>query len=260
MGEVIKTIDKVIDKEVSQEFNSQTVESSSNDIIEILNTEITKAVSSIEAHNEVENEVVSSSENGSNAENKDVSASITMIEVEPSNAESTIICETVSDEIVSSVERSPTSQTPSKGQGVTPDKSQEVSSPDLEVSSIPSTARRVARKSTKPPQRPQRTAENINELLLLENLNTDSISTPSPKRKLSPPTSARKVARKSTRRPVNPQRTLFSEATIDEEVGKETGNDGLVITDDAALLQATPEKSLQDNTMDGVEVLEELVG
>merc|ERR1711970_782771 len=253
MGEVIKTIDKVIDKEVSQEFNSQTVESSSNDIIEILNTEITKAVSSIEAHNEVENEVVSSSENGSNAENKDVSASITMIEVEPSNAESTNICVTVSDEIVSSVERSPTSQTPSKGQGVTPDKSQEVSSPDLEVSAIPSTARRVARKSTKPPQRPQRTAENINELLLFENLNTDSISSPSPKRKVSPPTSARKVARKSTRRPVNPQRTLFSEATIDKEVGKETGNDGLVITDDAdadaALLQATPEKSLQDNTM-----------
>merc|ERR1712055_715334 len=92
--------------------------------------------------------------------------------------------------------------------------------------------------------------------------NTDSISTPSPKRKLSPPTSARKIARKSTRRPVNPQRTLFSEATIDEEVGKETGNDGLVITDDAdaALLQATPEKSLQANTMDGVEVLEELLG
>jgi len=260
--EVIKTIDKVIDMEVSQEFNSQTVESSSNDIIEILNTEITKAVSSIEANNEVENEVVSSSENGSNAENKDVSASITMIEVEPSNAESTNICETVSDEIVSSVERSPTSQTPSTGQGVTPDKSQEVSSPDLEVSSIPSTARRVARKSTKPPQRPQRTAENINELLLFENLNTDSILTPSPKRKVSPPTSARKVARKSTRRPVNPQRTLFSEATIDKEVGKETGNDGLVITDDAdaALLQATPEKSLQDDTMDGVEVLEELVG
>jgi len=260
--EVIKTINKVIDKEVSQEFNSQTVESSSNDIIEILNTEITKAVSSIEANNEVENEVVSSSENGSNAENKDVSASITVIEVEPSNAESTNICETVSDEIVSSVERSPTSQTPSKGQGVTPDKSQEVSSPDLEVSSIPSTARRVARKSTKPPQRPQRTAENINELLLFENLNTDSILTPSPKRKVSPPTSARKVARKSTRRPVNPQRTLFSEATIDKGVGKETGNDGLVITDDAdaALLQATPEKSLQDDTMDGVEVLEELVG
>jgi len=260
--DVIETINKVIDKEVSQEFNSQTVESSSNDIIEILNTEITKAVSSIEANNEVENEVVSSSENGSNAENKDVSASITMIEVEPSNAESTNICETVSDEIVSSVERSTTSQTPSKGQGVTPDKSHEVSSPDLEVSSIPSTARRVARKSTKPPQRPQRTAENINELLLFENMKTDSISTPSPKRKLSPPTSARKVARKSTRRPVNPQRTLFSEATIDEEVGKETGNDGLVITDDAdaALLQATPEKSLQDNTMDGVEVLEELVG
>jgi len=260
--EVIKTIDKVIDMEVSQEFNSQTVESSSNDIIEILNTEITKAVSSIEASNEVENEVVSSSENSSNAENKDVSASITMIEVEPSKAESTIICETVSDEIVSSVERSPTSQTPSKGQGVTPDKSQEVSSPDLEVSSIPSTARRVARKSTKPPQRPQRTAENINELLIFENLNTDSMSSPSPKRKLSPPTSARKVARKSTRRPVNPQRTLFSEATIDKGVGKETGNDGLVITDDAdaALLQATPEKSLQANTMDGVEVLEELVG
>jgi len=262
-NEVIKTINKVIENDVSQEFNSPTVEeSSSNDVIEILNTEITEAVLSIEANKDVENEVVSSSENGSNADNKDDSATITMIEVEPSNTESTIICETVSDEIISSVERNPINKTPSKEEGVTPVKIQEVSSPDLEVSSIPSTARRVARKSTKPPQRPQRTSENINELLLFENINTDSMSTPSPKRKLSLPTSARKVARKSTRRPINPQRTLFSEVTTENEVGKETDNDGLVFSDDAdaALLQATPEKSLQIDTMDGVEVLEELVG
>merc|ERR1712002_64003 len=168
------------------------------------------------------------------------------------------ICETVSDEIVSSGEISPTSQSPSKGQCNTPVKSLEVLSPDLEVSSIPSTARRVARKSTKPPQRPQRTSENINELLLFENFNTDSMSSPSPKRKLTTPTSARKVARKSTRRPVNPQRTLFGEVTSETEVGKETGNDGLVISNedaDAVLLQATPEKSLQVDTLDGVEVL-----
>jgi len=262
-NEVIKTINKVIENDVSQEFNSPTVEeSSSNDVIEILNTEITEAVLSIEANKDVENEVVSSSENGSNADNKDDSATITMIEVEPSNTESTIICETVSDEIISSVERNPINKTPSKEEGVTPVKIQEVSSPDLEVSSIPSTARRVARKSTKPPQRPQRTSENINEFLLFENINTDSMSTPSPKRKLSLPTSARKVARKSTRRPINPQRTLFSEVTTENEVGKETDDDGVVISDDAdaALLQATPEKSIQIDIMDGVEVLEELVG
>merc|ERR1711970_76124 len=258
-NDVIKTLNMVIDKEVLEECNSPAVEeSSSDDVIEILNTEITKAVSSMEAIEDVENEVVLSSENGSNAENKDVSATITMVRVEPSNAESTNICEAVSDEIVSSVEIYPTSQTPSKEQDVTPVKSQEVSSPDLEVSSIPSTARRVARKSTKPPQRPQRTSENINELLLFENFNTDSMSSPSPKRKLSPPTSARKVARKSSRRPVNPQRTLFGcEVESQTEVGKETGNVGDVISNDdsdAALLQATPEKSLQVDTLDGVEV------
>jgi len=253
--EVANIINKVILKDVSQELDSPLIEggSSSNEI-EILNTEITQAVSSIEVINNVEPEVVSSSENSS--------VSRTMTEIEPSNAESTNICVTLSDEIVSSGERTPTSQSPSKEQCHTPVKSLEVLSPDLEVSSIPSTARRVARKSTKPPQRPQRTTENINELLLFENLNTDSIATPSPKRKLASPTSARKVARKSTRRPVNPQRTLFSEVTIENEVGKVDSNDGLVIFEDvdAALLQATPEKSLQNDTVDGVEVLEELVG
>merc|ERR1719233_2143105 len=49
-NEVINTINKVIENDVSQEFNSPSVEeSSSNDVIEILNTEITEAVLSIEA-------------------------------------------------------------------------------------------------------------------------------------------------------------------------------------------------------------------
>merc|ERR1712042_295157 len=127
---------------------------------------------------------------------------------------------------------------------------------DSEVSLVTPIVRRVARKSTKPPQRPQRTYENINELLLLENLNKEAIPSPSPKRKLASPTSARKVARKSTRRPSNPQRSLFSEKAVEHEMSQENNSHDVTSLDgDAALLQATPEKYLH-NSLNDFEVLD----
>merc|ERR1712058_32549 len=101
--------------------------------------------------------------------------------------------------------------------------------------------------------------ENINELLLLENLNNEAIPSPSPKRKLASPTSARKVARKSTRRPSNPQRTLFSEKAVEHEISQENNSRDVASLDgDAALLQATPEKNL-NNSLNDFEVLDEIV-
>eukprot|EP00091_Calanus_sinicus_P003046 TRINITY_DN13196_c0_g1_i1.p1 TRINITY_DN13196_c0_g1~~TRINITY_DN13196_c0_g1_i1.p1 ORF type:complete len:164 (-),score=54.41 TRINITY_DN13196_c0_g1_i1:44-535(-) len=129
-------------------------------------------------------------------------------------------------------------------------------------SPINTQARRVARKSTRPPQKPQRVSENISELLLFENLTTD-VSTPSPKRKLvSPVSSARKVARKSTRPPVNPQRTLFNVETVEEKKPVDDCNGDVGCTNkemDSSLLLATPEKGYS-NVMDELEVLDELVG
>jgi len=123
-------------------------------------------------------------------------------------------------------------------------------------------ARRVARKSTKPPQNPQRVSENISELLLFENPTTD-VCTPSSKRKLvSPESSARKVARKSTRPPVNPQRTLFNVETVEHKKPVDDCTQDVGCTNnemDPSLLLATPEKGYA-NVMDELEVLDELVG
>merc|ERR1712096_409403 len=116
------------------------------------------------------------------------------------------------------------------------------SSPGNSSLQAPTPVRRVARKSTKPPQNPQRLPECPVELLLLD--------TPSPKRKLqSPITSVRKVARKSTKPPANPQRTLFSEETIIACHINEM---------DTSILFKTPEKD--KNEMEELEVLDEICG
>jgi len=116
------------------------------------------------------------------------------------------------------------------------------SSPGNTSLQAPTPVRRVARKSTKPPQNPQRLPECPVELLLFD--------TPSPKRKLqSPTTSVRKVARKSTKPPANPQRTLFSEETIIACHINEM---------DTSILFKTPEKD--KNEMEELEVLDEICG
>jgi len=116
------------------------------------------------------------------------------------------------------------------------------SSPVNSSLQAPTPVRRVARKSTKPPQNPQRLPECPVELLLFD--------TPSPKRKLqSPITSVRKVARKSTKPPANPQRTLFSEET----------NIACNINEmDTSILFKTPEKD--KNEIEELEVLDEICG
>jgi len=116
------------------------------------------------------------------------------------------------------------------------------SSPGNTSLQAPTPVRRVARKSTKPPQNPQRLPECPVELLLFD--------TPSPKRKLqSPITSVRKVARKSTKPPANPQRTLFSEET----------NIACNINEmDTSILFKTPEKD--KNEIEELEVLDEICG
>jgi len=137
---------------------------------------------------------------------------------------------------------------------VVPKSDEELVNTEMQSPSITTPARRVARKSTKPPQKPQRITENLSELLLFENLNTNATpsSTLSPKRKLASPTTSRKVARKSTRPPNNPQRTLFSEDKVESE--KTNLDDDAM---DCALLLATPEKAKGDVEL---EVLDELVG
>jgi len=116
------------------------------------------------------------------------------------------------------------------------------SSPGNSSLQAPTPVRRVARKSTKPPQNPQRLPECPVELLLFD--------TPSPKRKLqSPITSVRKVARKSTKPPANPQRTLFSEETIIA---------GQINEMDTSILFKTPDKD--KNEIEELEVLDEICG
>ena len=111
--------------------------------------------------------------------------------------------------------------------------------------------RRVARKSTRPPQNPQRTTESsMTEMLLLENpfFNEEN---PSPKRKLEISHSTRKVARKSTRPPVNPQRTVISEGVF-------THRSDYSNQLDSSILLTTPEKR-STNGIEELEVLDELV-
>jgi len=135
----------------------------------------------------------------------------------------------------------------------------ELVSTEIQSPSITTPARRVARKSTKPPQKPQRITENLSELLLFENLNATPSSTLSPKRKLASPTTSRKVARKSTRPPNNPQRTLFSEDRVEIEKTNLTSPDLDNDAMDCALLLATPEKT-KDEAVVELEVLDEIVG
>eukprot|EP00092_Neocalanus_flemingeri_P015880 GFUD01017197.1.p1 GENE.GFUD01017197.1~~GFUD01017197.1.p1 ORF type:complete len:696 (+),score=188.04 GFUD01017197.1:42-2129(+) len=149
----------------------------------------------------------------------------------------------------------PSSKIPAEEKETDPELSAQTSSP-VNSALAPTPGRRVARKSTKPPQNPQRLPESATELLLFETL---TIATPSPKRKLdSPVSSVRKVARKSTRPPAHPQRTLFNEE--DSEVKKHDSSmtnipeKGFTSQNNLEDLLKTPEKD------DELEVLDEIVG
>jgi len=231
--------------------------------IEIIENETAKNVSSEEIKLDYVN-AASSNDNHVNVGDVLSSAPVTESKFEgeanENNDAQSSNCQSVSEDFGSLGENSPLSSSSAQPEVESgPEQSLESLSLDSEVSPVTPSVRRVARKSTKPPQRPQRTYENINELLLFENLNTEAIASPSPKRKLASPTSARKVARKSTRRPCNPQRALFSEKAVELEMSQANNSlDAASLDAEAALLQATPEKNLR-NSLNDLEVLDEIV-
>merc|ERR1719470_519736 len=166
----IEVIELSVDAELANSVSSSSIESNSVDNAPVIEKEIESP------SNSVTSQMVEKSTNPSESENSSL-------------------------HVVSPKESSTNPQS-SPSRSPVPDKDVNPASPGT-PNPVSTPARRVARKSTKPPQNPQRASENISELLLFENLTTDVI-TPSPKRKLvSPVTSARKVARKSTRPPVN---------------------------------------------------------